>query len=60
MKKFDYTYHQAAVINHLEIIYLHSLGIVLFILLHFACKLTTFILGIGFLSGGRGGGSINS
>ena len=48
MKKFDYKYHQTAVTIHLEIIYLHCLGIVLFILLSFACKSTIFILGVGF------------
>ena len=48
MKKFDYKFHQIAVIIHLEIIYLHCLGIVLFILLYFACKSTIFILGVGF------------
>ena len=62
MKKFDNKFHQTAVIIHLEIIYLHCLGIVLFILLYFACKSTIFILGVGFFCfGGRkedGGGSI--
>ena len=61
MKKFDYVYQQTAVINHLEIIYLHCLGIVLFILLHFAFKLTIFILGLGFFCFGettKGGGVV--
>ena len=62
MKKFDYKYHQTAVTIHLEIIHLHCLGIVLFILLYFACKSTIFILGVGyFCFGGTregGGGSI--
>ena len=49
MKKFDYKYHQTAVIIHLEIIYLHCLEVVLFILLYFACKSTIFILGVGFI-----------
>ena len=61
MKKFDYKYHQTAVTIHLEIIYLHCLGIVLFILLYFACKSTILILGVGcFWFGGTwegGGGS---
>ena len=52
IKKFDYKYHQTAVIIHLEIMYLYCLGIVLFILLHFACKSTIFILGVGFFSFG--------
>ena len=60
MKKFDYKYHQTAVIIHLEIIYLHRLGIVLFILLYFTCKSTIFILGVGsFCFGGtRDGGGV--
>ena len=33
MKKFDYKYHQTAVIIHLEIIYLYCLGIILLILI---------------------------
>ena len=48
MKKFDSKYHQTSVTIHLEIIYLHSLGMVLFILLYFPCKSTIFILGVGF------------
>ena len=62
MKKFDNKFHQTTVIIHLEIIYLHCLGIVLFILLYFACDSTIFILGVGlFCFGGTregGGGSI--
>ena len=50
IKKFDYKYHQTAVIIHLEIIYLYFLGIVLFILLYFACKSTIVILGVGFFA----------
>ena len=50
VKKFDYKYHQTAVIIHLEIIYLYCLGIVLFILSYFACKSTIFILGVGFFA----------
>ena len=50
IKKFDYKYHQTAVIIHLEIIYLYCLGIVLFILSYFACKSTIFILGVGFFA----------
>lgn len=64
MKKVDYNYHQTAVINHLEITNLHCLGIVLFILLHSACKLTIFILGLVFFFFGKtkkgGEGSIKS
>ena len=47
MKTFDYKYHQTVVIIRLEIIYLHCLGIMLFILLFFACESTIFILGVG-------------
>ena len=47
MKKFDYKCRQPAATNHLEIINLHGLGIALLNLLHFACKLTIFILGVG-------------
>ena len=53
MKKFNYKYHQTTAINHLEVVNLHSLGIVLFILLHFACKLTIFILRVGFFCFGK-------
>ena len=59
MKRFDCKYQQTAVINHLEIINLHCLEIVLFALLHFAGKLTIFILGLGFFCFGKtkeGGG----
>ena len=59
MKKFDYKYHQTALINHIEIINLHCLGTVLFFLLHFACNLTIFILGLWFFCFGKtkeGGG----
>ena len=62
MKKFDYKYDQTAVIIHLQIISLHYLGIVFFMLLYFSCKSTIFILGVGFFSFGGtrvgGGGSI--
>ena len=64
MKKLDFKYHQTDIINHLEIINLHCLKIVFCILLNFACKLTIFILALGFFCFGKtmegGGGSIKS
>ena len=53
MTKFCYKFRQTAVLSHLEIINLHCLGIMLFILLHFACKLIVFILGLGFFCFGK-------